>query len=186
MNDKPLPMLNGFPVRLIVPGWYATYWVKALDEITVLDKPFDGFWMAKAYRVPNNPDAQEAPKDLAKDTVPITAMSCRSLFVAPEPGEALKAGAEYEVQGLAIDGGKGITKVEISADGGKTWAETKLDPEIGKYSWRRWRHAWKPTAGQHKLMVKATNAAGQTQTTHQWNRSGYARNVIESLEVTVS
>jgi DMSO/TMAO reductase YedYZ molybdopterin-dependent catalytic subunit len=186
MNDKPLPMLNGFPVRLIVPGWYATYWVKALDEITVLDKKFDGFWMAKAYRVPNTPDAQESPKDLAKDTVPISAMSCRSLFVAPEPGESLKAGAEYEVQGLAIDSGKGITKVEISADGGKTWAETKLDPEIGKYSWRRWRHAWKPAAGTHKLMVKATNAAGQTQTTHQWNRSGYARNVIESLEVTVS
>jgi DMSO/TMAO reductase YedYZ molybdopterin-dependent catalytic subunit len=186
MNDKPLPMLNGFPVRLIVPGWYATYWVKALDEITVLDKKFDGFWVAKAYRIPNTPDAQESPKDLAKDTVPITAMSLRSLFVAPEPGEAVKAGAEYEVQGLAFDSGKGITKVEVSADGGKTWAEAKLDPEIGKYSWRRWRHAWKPQAGTHKLMVKATNAAGQRQTTHQWNRSGYARNVIESLEVTVS
>jgi DMSO/TMAO reductase YedYZ molybdopterin-dependent catalytic subunit len=186
MNDKPLPMLNGFPVRLIVPGWYATYWVKALDEITVLDKKYEGFWVAKAYRIPNTPDAQESPKDLAKDTVPISAMSCRSLFVAPEPGEAVKAGAEYEVQGLAFDSGKGITKVELSADGGKTWTETKLDPEIGKFSWRRWRHAWKPAAGTHKLMVKATNAAGQTQTTHQWNRSGYARNVIESLEVTVS
>src|SRR5205823_1230439 len=67
MNDKPLPMLNGFPLRLVVPGWYATYWVKALTEIKVLPEKFSGFWMDKAYRVPNNPNCQEGPKDLAKE-----------------------------------------------------------------------------------------------------------------------
>jgi DMSO/TMAO reductase YedYZ molybdopterin-dependent catalytic subunit len=187
MNGQPLPMLNGFPLRLIVPGWYATYWVKALDEITVLDKPFDGFWVAKAYRVPPTPNAQESPTDLAKETVPIGPMTTRSLFVRPEPGERIGAGNEYEVQGLALDGGQGIKRVEVSADGGRTWAAAKLDAEIGKYSWRRWRFSWRPpaAAGRHVLMARATNAAGETQTTAQWNRSGYARNVIESVEVTV-
>jgi sulfite dehydrogenase len=185
-NDKDLPMLNGYPLRLIVPGWYATYWVKALAEINVLPQKFKGFWMDKAYRVPNNPDCQESPKDLAKETVPINWMTVRSLFAAPETGERVPAGKPYEVQGVAFDGGKGIAKVEISTDGGKTWAGAKLDPEIGKYSWRRWRYSWTPAAGKHKLMVRATNAAGEKQTDAQWNRSGYARNVVESVEVTVA
>ena len=185
MNGQPLPMLNGFPLRLIVPGWYATYWVKALSQIEVLDKSFEGFWVAKAYRVPNTPDFQEAPKALAKDTVPISRLTVRSLFVRPEPAEKVVAGIEYEVQGLAMDSGKGMKKVEISLDGGNTWTDAKLDPELGKYSWRRWRFAWKPQAGQHQLKVRATNLAGETQAQAQWNRSGYARNVIESLEVNV-
>jgi len=185
MNDAPLPMLNGFPLRLVVPGWYATYWVKSLDAITVLAKPFDGFWMAKAYRVPNTPDHQEAPDKLAKETVPISAMTVRSLFVRPEPQERVAPGAKYEVQGIAMDSGKGIRKVELSTDGGASWKDARLDPEIGRYSWRRWRFDWTPQPGMHRLMVKATNDAGQTQTSAQWNRSGYARNVIEALDVNV-
>jgi sulfite dehydrogenase len=185
MNGQPLPMLNGFPLRLVVPGWYATYWVKALNEITVLDKAFDGFWVAKAYRVPNTPDFQESPKALAKETIPIHRMTVRSLFVRPEPQEAVAAGAAYEVQGLALDGGSGIKAVEVSTDGGNTWAAAKLDPDLGKYSWRRWRFAWRPERGNHRLMARATNNAGDKQTNAQWNRSGYARNVIESVNVKV-
>ncbi len=186
MNGEPLPMLNGFPLRLVVPGWYATYWVKALNEITVLDKPFDGYWMAKAYRVPNTPDFQESPKDLAKQTIPISRMTVRSLFVSPEPGAKLKAGAPLEVQGLAMDGGGGIKSVEVSVDAGTTWAAAKLDADLGRYSWRRWRFNWVPAAGNYRLMAKATNVAGETQTLAQWNRSGYARNVIESIDVAVA
>jgi DMSO/TMAO reductase YedYZ molybdopterin-dependent catalytic subunit len=187
MNGQPLPMLNGFPLRLIVPGWYGTYWIKALNDIEVLSKPFDGFWMAKAYRVPKDePNCNESPRDLAKETVPISRMTVRSLFVSPEAGQKLAAGQEHEVSGLAMDDGHGIKTVEISTDGGKSWSATTLDPELGKYSWRRWRLKWKPAAaGRYQLMARATNAAGQTQTTQQWNRSGYARNVIESVEVTV-
>jgi DMSO/TMAO reductase YedYZ molybdopterin-dependent catalytic subunit len=185
MNGQPLPMLNGFPLRLVVPGWYATYWVKALNEITVLDKPFEGFWVAKAYRVPNTPDFQESPKALAKETIPINRMTVRSLFVRPEPDEAVTAGAAYEVQGLALDGGSGVKTVEVSTDGGDTWSTAKLDPDLGKYSWRRWRFAWQPQRGNHRLMVRATNTTGEKQTTAQWNRSGYARNVIESVDVKV-
>jgi sulfite dehydrogenase len=185
MNGQPLPMLNGFPLRLIVPGWYATYWVKSLNEINVLPEKFKGFWMDKGYRVPNNPDCQESPKELAKETVPISRMTVRSLFVRPEPAEQV-AVAAYEVQGIAIDSGKGIARVEVSTDGGKTWAAAKLDPDLGKYSWRRWRFPWTPAAGQYRLMSRAANTAGETQTTAQWNRSGYARNVIESVDVTVA
>jgi DMSO/TMAO reductase YedYZ molybdopterin-dependent catalytic subunit len=187
MNGQALPMLNGFPLRLIVPGWYGTYWIKALNDIEVLNKPFDGFWMAKAYRVPKNePNCNESPKDLAKETVPISRMTLRSLFVSPEPGAKLAAGQEHEVSGLAMDAGHGIKTVEVSTDAGKTWSAASLDPDLGKYSWRRWRFKWKPTVtGAHRLMARATNAAGQAQTTQQWNRSGYARNVIEALDVTV-
>ena len=184
MNGKPLPMLNGFPLRLVVPGWYATYWVKALSEITILHKPFDGFWMAKAYRVPNTPDFQESPDALAKQTVPIARMTVRSLFVRPEPGERITAGAPYEVEGLALDGGKGIRRVEVSTDGGTSWAEARLERDLGNYSWRRWRFSWPAAPGRHVLMARATNAAGERQTASQWNRSGYARKVIESVEVT--
>ena len=171
-----------------MPGWYATYWVKALNEITVLDKPFDGFWMAKAYRVPNTPDFQESPKDLAKETVPISRMTVRSLFVRPEPAEHVTAGTpSSKCRAWRIDGGKGIqARSKSPPTAATTWADAKLDPELGKYSWRRWRLAWKPAgAGKHTLMARATNAAGETQTHAQWNRSGYARNVIESVDVVV-
>ena len=186
MNDAPLPMLNGFPLRLVVPGWFGTYWVKSLNEITVLPEPFKGFWMAKAYRIPNNPDAQETPQSLATETVPIAAMSVRSVFVRPEPSERLKRAERIEVEGLALDGGHGIRKVELSLDGGRTWRDAQLDSELGKYAWRRWRFHWQPeAAGAYRLMARATNGAGQTQTMQQWNRSGYQRNVIEHVDVTV-
>ncbi len=186
MNGAALPMLNGYPLRLIVPGWYATYWVKSLNQITVLSKAFDGFWMAKSYRVPKTPDFTETPGKLEKVTEPISTMTVRSLFVRPEPGDRVSAGKPYEIEGLAIDSGKGIRTVEVSTDGGKNWSKARLDPEIGKYSWRRWRLPWNPIARDtYKLMCRATNAAGENQVTSQWNRSGYARNVIESLDVAV-
>jgi DMSO/TMAO reductase YedYZ molybdopterin-dependent catalytic subunit len=184
MNDQPLPMLNGFPLRLVVPGWFATYWVKALNEINVTDEAFKGFWMAKAYRVPPNPGVQETPAELAKDTIPISAMTCRSIFVNPRNEQDIKSHSEIEIEGLAWDSGKGISKVEISVNAGRTWKDAILDKEIGKYSWRRFRFKWTPaTAGHHVLMCRATNAAGETQQTTQWNRSGYARNVIEAVTV---
>jgi|32_taG_2_1085360.scaffolds.fasta_scaffold00077_78 sulfite dehydrogenase len=83
MNGEELPMLNGFPLRLVVPGWYATYWVKSLAEIKVLDSVYDGFWMAKAYQIPNNADASERPGDLSADTVPINRFNTRSFWVHP-------------------------------------------------------------------------------------------------------
>lgn len=187
MNGEPLPMLNGFPLRLVVPGWFATYWVKALSEIAVLNESFHGYWMEKGYRVPKNAAMAEAPGELAKETVPITKMVVRSLLVRPEPGEKVSAGAPYEIEGVAFDGGAGIKRVEVSTDGGQTWSEAKLGPDLGKYSWRRFRLPWKPAGGQYKVMARATSGAGETQPDAPiWNRSGYARNSIESLDVTVA
>jgi DMSO/TMAO reductase YedYZ molybdopterin-dependent catalytic subunit len=186
MNGAELPMLNGFPLRLVVPGWYATYWVKALSDIQVLPEKFHGFWMDKAYRIPTAPDGNESPEHLAVETTPINRLSLRSLFVRPEPGEQIPAKAPFEIQGLALDSGSGIERVEISTNAGRDWQAARLDPELGKYSWRRWRWSWNPPArGKHQLKVRAFNRAGQQQTTSLWNRSGYMRNVIEQAEVEV-
>ena len=187
MNGQPLPMLNGFPIRLIVPGWYATYWVKSLNQITVLPEKFTGFWMAKAYRVPQTPNMNEAPAHLAGKTVPINTMTVRSLIVRPEAGDRIPANDPYQIEGVAFDGGHGIARVEISIDEGKTWVSAELDPELGRYSWRRFRYHWTPAgSGAWRIMSRATNAAGETQATHQWNRGGYARDVIDAIDVTVA
>ncbi len=183
MNGEPLSLLNGFPLKLVVPGWYATYWIGMLSDIEVLNKPFEGFWMKNAYKIPKNvSNGNESPDSLATDMVPINRMDVRSIFVSPEPNETIKAGVQTEIQGVAFDGGFGITKVELSSDNGKTWSLAQLDPDLGKYSWRRWRFNYAPEAkGDHTLLVKATNSEGETQPLKQWNRSGYMRNEIETL-----
>jgi len=187
MNGEPLPMLNGFPVRLIVPGWYATYWVKALRRVTVLDQPLKTFWMDKAYRIPDNAEANEDPQHLSATTVPINRLSLRSIFVAPEWGARFRAGQSCSLTGVALDGGSGIRSVDVSTDGGKTWSAARLGPDLGRYSWRRWTADWTPaSAGSYQLMVRATNRDGQTQPTSQWNRSGYQRDIVEHLYVGVS
>ncbi|MES2286850.1 MAG: molybdopterin-dependent oxidoreductase [Bacteroidota bacterium] len=183
MNDEALPILNGYPLKLVVPGWYATYWVGMLDEVKIIADTFKGYWMEKAYLVPKGiANGNETPDSLAKKLVPITKIDVRSIFVSPEPGSVLIKGKINEIQGLAFDDGMGITKVEISADSGKTWVATILDNSLGNYSWRRWRYQYKPlTSGPYKFFVKATNSNGETQPWHQWNRSGYMKNEIESL-----
>jgi len=186
MNGEPLPMLNGFPIRLVVPGWYATYWVKALSSITVLDEPLKTFWMDKAYRIPDNANANEEPNHLSPVTLPINRMAVHSIFVRPEPGDQLHAGQRYELVGVANDGGSGIRRVEVSKDGGQSWSDATLGPDLGKFSWRGWRAEWTPPAkGTYRLMVRATTDSGETQEAAQWNRSGYQRDVIEHQDVVV-
>jgi DMSO/TMAO reductase YedYZ molybdopterin-dependent catalytic subunit len=187
MNDAPLPMLNGFPARLIVPGWYATYWVKSLSDITVLDRRFVGFWMAPAYRIPNNPTAQETPQALAAETVPINRLNIRSFLVRPEPGDRIAVGQPCALEGIAFDGGDGIRTVEYSTDAGATWTAARLGPDLGRFSFRRWRAEWTPAQrGEHRLMVRAVSNSGETQPVEpRWNRSGYMRNVIEETRITV-
>ncbi len=192
MNDAPLPMVNGFPLRLVVPGYYATYWVKSLAEISVLPTKFDGYWMKKAYRIPDNEYAEEKPDCLAKDTVPINRMNVRSIFVRPDTSDLVSAGKAFDIEGLAFDGGVGISKVELSIYSGDNnpgkWAEAKIQPNsFGKYSWVRWKFNWQPPGkGDYTLAVRASNAKGETQTDLiHWNKSGYMRNSIEKMKVTV-
>jgi len=186
MNDQPIPMVNGFPLRLIVPGWYGTYWVKALSDITVLPQAFSNFWTDKAYRIPNSPNGTESPKELAKDTIPINKFNVRSIFVRPEPDEIFHPGIPNEIEGVAFDSGYGIRRVEVSTDDGTSWADARLGPEIGKYSFRRWRASWTPrNRGQYRLVARATNSVVETQSKEQWNRSGFMWNVIQQVDVKV-
>ena len=185
MNGTPLPMLNGYPLKLIVPGWYATYWVGSLSNINVLTDTFHGFWMAKAYQIPKEPGLNEKPDSLAKATVPINRINLHSIFV--EPDTTVAVNKHCVVEGLAFDDGTTIKKVEVSFNDGKTWVEAKLNPEIAKYSWRRWTCDWVPKAtGTYRLKVRATDMAGRTQPDKQWNRGGYGRGFIEHLDVIVN
>ncbi len=188
MNEAPLPMLNGFPVRLVVPGWYATYWVKALKHVTVLDEPFKGFWMAKAYHIPATPGANESPEAPAQKTVPINRMNVRSFFVSPDPGARVRAGQACALEGIAFDGGHGIRQVEFSADGGSSWSAARLGEDLGRFSFRRWHAEWTPSArGEYRLQVRAVTNAGETQPAQaNWNRGGYMRNVIEEIQVSAT
>ena len=187
MNGGPLPVLNGFPLRLVVPGWYSTYWIKALEQITVLPGPFGGYWMARAYRIPANPRAHEAPDLLLKETTPIAGMNVRSFLVPPAAG-SVRAGRPVLVEGVAFDGGSGIRRVEVSTDGGATFTEARLDSDLGRYSWRRFRMDWTPRSpGVTTLLARATSVAGETQSAApRWNRAGYMRNAPESLPVTIT
>ena len=188
MNGAPLPAFNGFPARLVVPGWYATYWVKALHRITVLPHIFDGYWMAKAYRIPATPNGVEDPNaKLTDHLVPINRMIVRSFVTTPEPGSTMTADRTFEVEGIAFDGGSGIRGVEFSADGGSTWSWAVLGDDLGRYSFRRWRYRWTPASrGRHRLRSRATADDGQVQPDQVgWNRSGFMRNAVEEMTVYV-
>jgi sulfite dehydrogenase len=187
MNGKPLTMLNGFPARLVVPGWYATYWVKSLSEIKVLSKPFEGFWVKTAYRIPDNDCGCVPPGSSPKKTIPINRMTTRSLIVSPADGAALVRSRPVEVMGIAFSGGHGVQDVAVSVDGGRRWREARMGEDKGKYSWRQWFYPWKPSKpGKYTLMARATNMIGESQPFEGlWNPAGYLWNKVEKTEVVV-
>ncbi|HET7840189.1 MAG TPA: molybdopterin-dependent oxidoreductase, partial [Terriglobia bacterium] len=185
MNGEALPMLNGFPARLIVPGWYATYWVKHLLEISVLDHGFDGFWMKTAYRIPATPCGCVEPGSKPARTVPINRMPVRSVIASPANNTRVPAGRPVTLKGIAFDGGYGITAVEMSEDHGMTWRHAQLGKDLGRYAFREWNVAWTPPrAGRYRLMIRATNRIGESQPSEPlWNPGGYLRNVIEHVDL---
>lgn len=186
MNDADLPVLNGFPLRLVVPGYYGTYWVKHLNEITVIDTVFDGFWMKSAYRIPDNDCGCVEPGTTPKATIPINKFTVRSFITNVIDGAKVKAGTTA-LKGIAFDGGTGIKEVALSLDGGKTWTPARLGKDLGKYSFREWKLAMKLPAGIHDIKVRATSNGGQTQPMEAlWNPAGYLRNVIETVRVTAA
>jgi sulfite dehydrogenase (cytochrome) subunit A len=188
MNGQPLPMLNGFPARLIVPGWYATYWVKHLSEITVLDKEFEGFWMRKAYLIPDTPCGCVEPGAAPAHTVPINRLDVRSLMITPGNGERLAARKAVALKGIAFDSGYGIDEVVVSTDNGASWRPAQLGKDLGNYSFREWSLQWTPPRmGRYSLMARATNRIGESEPSEAlWNPAGYLRNVVEHVEVTVA
>ena len=188
MNGQQLPLLNGFPLRLVVPGWYATYWVKALSDIEVLNQSDDNFWMKTAYTIPDTPRADIKPGQIGVKMVPINKMVPRSFVTNMTPGQKLRAGAATPIRGIAFGGDVGVANVDLSSDGGKTWQATKLGMDEGKYSFRQWElPITLADKGDATLMVRCTNSDGAVQPSQpNWNPSGFMRNVIEATPVVVS
>jgi len=185
MNGKPLPLLNGYPLRLVVPGWYATYWVKMLNDIEVLDKPDDNYWTTRAYLIPDTPFADIVPGQQGVKLVPINRMVPRSFFTNVKDQAKFKVGEAKTVRGIAFGGDTGLAKVLFSADAGSHWQEARLGPDHGKYSFRQWTVELRPSSmGPQTLMVKALNTAGVSQPDRaNWNGSGFMRNIVESVSV---
>ncbi len=189
MNGAPLPPLNGFPARLIIPGWTGTYWIKHLVSAQAVTKPFDGFWMKSAYRVPLGkfPVVSRFITQETAVNTPITEMVVNSLITSHEDGAKVKAGAKTTIAGIAWDGGYGIRGVECSTDGGKSWTSATLGPDLGRFAFRTFSFDMTPKRGPNSVMARASNMIGQTQTTVLIaNPAGYHHNVIQTLNLVAA
>ncbi len=189
MNGEPLPHWNGFPLRLVVPGWTGTYWVKHLTAIEIRAEPLGGFWMNPAYRVPKGKFAL-VDRFLSQETdanTPITEMVVNSLITNLADGAAISAGQPLEMKGLAWDGGYGIATVEVSTDAGQSWRPATLGEDLGRFSFRPWSYRLSPSAGTHAVMVKATNGLGASQPAMPiFNPAGYHHNAVQKLSIVAA
>jgi DMSO/TMAO reductase YedYZ molybdopterin-dependent catalytic subunit len=185
MNGTQFPLLNGFPLRLVVPGWYSTYWVKMLSHIEVLDKPDDNYWMRTAYLIPDTTGATMQPGEKDVKMVPINRMVPRSFITNLSDNATVRRGAPVAVRGIAFGGDTGVKSVAFSSDGGASWQNAALGKDYGRYSFRRWHTSFEPKQpGTYKLMVKATNSNNLSQpAAPTWNPAGFMRNVIEQVTV---
>jgi DMSO/TMAO reductase YedYZ molybdopterin-dependent catalytic subunit len=185
MNGEQLPLVNGFPLRLIVPGWYATYWVKMLNDIEVLDQPDDNYWTKTAYTIPDTPRADVTPGEAGVKMIPITRMVPRSFITNVDAGSNVPVGAPKPLRGLAFGGDSSVAAVDISADGGKNWSSARLGEDKGKYGFRQWEAEFTPPSpGRYTLAVRCTNGKGEVQPDKpNWNPAGFMRNVVEQTDI---
>ncbi|MEZ5830813.1 MAG: molybdopterin-dependent oxidoreductase [Dongiaceae bacterium] len=187
MNGAPLPHWNGFPVRLIVPGWTGTYWMKHLVSIDVRTQPQGGFWMNPAYRLPKGKFAL-VDRFVSQETdtnTPITEMVVNSLITNMGNGAKVQTGQPVEVKGLAWDGGNGIQMVEVSVDGGQNWRTADLGEDLGRFSFRPWSFRFAPATGAQSVMVKATSRIGASQPMEAiFNGAGYHHNAVQTIAIT--
>lgn len=179
MNDEPLPLLHGYPLRIVVPGWFSTYWVKMLSTIEVLTGEDESYYVAKSYRLPAHP---VTPADKDFPTVPVTAMPPRAFITSHADGDAVALGKPLKMEGFAFGGAAALARVDLV---GKGWAiPCTLGPdEHGPYAFRRWSVELPQVSGSLAgIGVRAANAEGAVQPESlAWNPSGYARNVIERI-----
>lgn len=190
MNGEPIPMLNGFPVRLVVPGKFSTYWTKSLTWIRVLNEPDANFWMTKTYCVPDTPRGNTTPKDVRDSLVqlvPVGTMPVRSFIIIPDGSGKIPLEMPVIVRGIAFSGSGRVVSVEFSADDGAAWSKARLGEDYGRYSFRTWEVTWIPKhTGKYVLAVRATDEKGNTQPDEGvWNPKGYLWNRIERQEVMV-
>ncbi len=188
MNGEQLPLLNGFPLRLVVPGWYATYWMKMLNDIEVLDNPDTNFWMKTAYTIPDTPGADMKPGQAGVKMVPINKMNPRSFITSLTAGATVPVGKPTPVRGIAFGGDAAVKRVDFSSDGGKTWHAATLGRDEGKYGFRLWQTRFAPAAkGSYTLMARCTNAGGVAQPDQpNWNPAGFMRNLVEATPVSAA
>ncbi len=196
MNGEDLPYLNGFPVRLVIPGVYSDSWIKMINNITVTDKYQSLFFMDHAYVIPGNECECETPEKKFPKTKPIYRMNVKSVIGYPANGDKLTLKSQAVVRGVAFDGGAGIKEVQISLDGGKTWDKAILDSgNLGRYAYRTFRYGFitpptnKPNKlGKLQIMAKAINKLGEEQPLAKnikWNHGGYKYNGIDVVTVEV-
>lgn len=186
MNGAPLPHFNGFPARLVVPGWTGTYWMKHLISVMALTKPLGGFWMKPAYRIPVGefPIVARFISQEDATSTPITEIVVNSLITTHRDGARVEPG-KVMVGGLAWDGGYGIRTVDVSIDGGKSWSTATLGQDLGRFAFRPWSFDLEAKLGKNTVMVNATNKIGQTQTASLlFNGAGYHNNVMQSITLT--
>jgi DMSO/TMAO reductase YedYZ molybdopterin-dependent catalytic subunit len=189
MNGAPLPHWNGFPVRLIVPGWAGTYWIKQLISIEVRAQPLNNFWMKTAYRVPQGkyPDTDHFASQEADGSTPVTNIDVNALITNLRSGQSVPRGRELLLRGVAWDAGQGIRTVEVASDLPSGWQQAQLGPDLGPFAFRQWQARLLPDRkGTITIRARATNRNGLAQP-EAWtaNPSGYHNNVIQQTTVEV-
>jgi DMSO/TMAO reductase YedYZ molybdopterin-dependent catalytic subunit len=184
VNGVPLPPQHGFPLRLVVPGWYGMTSVKWLERITLVDEPFDGYQMSHSYRLREDED---------EEGIPVERIQVRALMVPPGMPEFLTRSRIVEpgacvLHGRVWSGMAEVTGVDVSADGGETWDEAELGPEtLGRWAWRAWRFVWNAEPGEYELCCRARDADGNEQPLEPvWNVGGYANNAVQRVPVAVT
>jgi DMSO/TMAO reductase YedYZ molybdopterin-dependent catalytic subunit len=182
LNGEPLPPQHGAPLRLVVPGWYGMTSVKWLERITVLDRPFDGYQQARAYRFRRDDDDPGEP---------VTRMRPRALMVPPGMPEFMTrqrfvSPGACVLEGRAWSGVAPVASVEVSADGGATWSAAEVGPAPDRWAWARWTWTWDAAPGEYELLCRARDEAGNEQPIGpEWNVGGYCNNAVQRVAVTV-
>ncbi|HEX5330889.1 molybdopterin-dependent oxidoreductase [Sulfuricurvum sp.] len=190
MNGEDLPYLNGFPIRLVIPGHFSDSWVKMLSEIMVMDTYRKSFFMDVAYTVPDNDcECVVSGSDFEYKRKPIASMKVKSVIGYPSSNTLIKKGSKVKISGVAFDQGKGIKEVMISLDGGKNWSAAKLGQDHGKFAFRPWSFEWETkTKGDFTIMARAINRIGNIQPMPDeigWNAGGYQYNAVDNVSVKI-
>ncbi len=180
MNGDRLPMRHGYPLRALALGWTGANCVKWLSRITVLEKPFAGFFMDQVYR-----HYQKGQEPASGEVV--TRLALKTIITQPLPEEILSPGS-IVVMGAAYGGEPNPAKVEVSVDGGASWHPAELIGPNERYAWRLWQYIWEvQQTGEYTLMARTRDAAGNRQPeTARWNVLGYGNNGIREHAVTVT
>ncbi len=185
MNGEQLPMLNGFPLKLIVPGWSAVYWIKMLNNIEVMEHSDPSVWTTRSYRVPDTPNYTVEPEQTGYGMIPVTRNLPRSFVTNLKSGDTVPVGAPQLVRGIAFGGDRGVAAVDLSLDGGRSWQPTVLGRDEGTYGFRQWQTTISlPVRGAHTVTARCTNTDRVMQPMQRvWNPGGYMANQVETVDL---